>query len=263
MDLNEIFGYLASLLIGLTLGLIGAGGFMTLPILIYLFHIPLKSAIPISLLVCGISSLIASFNHWKNKNIDLKTIINFILFSLTGSVTGGLCSSLIPDKIKIGLFILLMLLGGISMLSKKEEIDKNLELKRNSNIILIILIAFTIGFLTGLLGVSGGFMIIPALTILLNYPIKKAIGNSLIIISLNSLSGFLGNIQSISLINWKFAFLFISLASLGGFIGSYLNKYIQPQKLQKLLACLLISLSLFMICKEFIFDFHLKPTIEN
>lgn len=156
-----------------------------------------------------------------------------------------------------------MLVGGISMLSKKEQIDENLELKRNSNIILIILIAFTIGFLTGLLGVSGGFMIIPALTILLNYPIKKAIGNSLIIISLNSLSGFLGNIQSISLINWKFAFLFISLASLGGFIGSYLNKYIQPQKLQKLLACLLISLSLFMICKEFIFDFHLKPTIEN
>lgn len=252
MDLNEILGYLASSLIGLVLGLIGAGGFMIMPVLIYLFQIPLKSAVPVSLLAVGTGSLIASFNHYKNKNIDLKTALTFIILSSLGAVSGGLVSHLISDKFKMSIFIVLMLIGALSLLRKKPENHK--ELKKNQNIILIILMAFIIGFWAGLIGISGGFMIVPALITLLNYPVKKAIGTSLIIIFINSLSGFLGNINFTSSINWRFVILLIISTSLGGFIGSYLNKNIQSPNLQKSLGYFLFVLSFFMIFKEFIFN---------
>lgn len=249
-NILEITGYFCTLLIGLSLGLIGAGGsILTIPILIYLFKLSPKEALPLSLLVVALSSIVASYQHWKNKNIEIKIALNFIIFSSLGAFVGGLLSRFLPDKLQLTIFISLMFMGSFYMLLKKpEEKNKKVETK---GFLLVTVVAIIIGLLTGLIGIGGGFMIIPSLMALLNFPIKKAIGTSLFIISINSICGFIGNAGHEE-INWKFTFLFILISSLGGLIGSHFNNIVQPEVLKKVLAFLLIALALFMIFKELI-----------
>lgn len=249
-NILEIIGYLCTFLVGISLGLIGAGGsILTIPILIYLFNLTPKEALPLSLLMVALSSTFATYEHWKNKNVEIKIALNFIIFSSLGAYTGGLLSKFVPDKVQLGIFICLMVIGSFYILFKKTE-TKNDTLK-TKNFFFVTFVAIIIGLLTGLIGIGGGFMIIPSLMALLNYPIKKAIGTSLFIISINSISGFIGNIGS-GEINWNFAFLFLLISSAGSLIGSRYSNKIQPEMLKKGLAFLLIGLALFMIFKELI-----------
>jgi uncharacterized membrane protein YfcA len=106
-----------------------------------------------------------------------------------------------------------------------------------------------IGILTGLVGVGGGFAIVPALVLLGNTPMKEAIGTSLVIIALNSAAGFLGYLGKVEL-NWNLMASFTLAAGLGTFVGAYLSHFVQAKRLQKGFGYFLIAVAAFILVQQ-------------
>lgn len=260
----EIIGYIASLVIGVSLGLIGGGGsILTVPVLVYLFGVSPVLATSYSLFVVGSTSLVGAYNNYKKGFVSIKTALLFGLSSIvTVFATRKFFIPALPKKIiTIGsfvvtqsiftmiLFAILMVLAATSMI-----IDKRPEQTNNISVLKIhlpklLLFGIIIGFVTGLLGAGGGFLLIPTLVLLVGLSMKEAIGTSLLIIALNSLIGFTGDIGHVT-INWKFIFGITIIAITGIFIGGTLAKHIPGSKLKKSFGWFVLIMGIYIIVKE-------------
>jgi uncharacterized protein len=263
----ELIGYTASVVMGLSLGLIGGGGsILTVPILVYLFGVNPVTSTAYSLFVVGLTSLAGSFSHFKKGNVHLKTAIIFGLPSIISvySVRKFIVPA-IPDPIfSVGslvftkplfvmvLFAVLMLLASITMIKKtKKEINEHKEI--NYNYPLIFVEGLLVGGITGLVGAGGGFLIIPALVLLAGLPMKQAVGTSLLIIALKSLIGFTGDLGSSLVIDYKFMLIFSAFAMVGILVGSYLSKFIANEKLKPAFGWFVLAMGIFILSKELLF----------
>ncbi len=261
----EIIGYIASLLIGITLGLIGGGGsILTVPVLVYLFHVEPVLATAYSLFIVGATSFVGVFPKYKHNMVNLRTAIIFGIPSII-SVYGTRKWILpaIPENIlRIGgftltkplllmlLFAVLMTAASISMISDKSSEEKSASANElNFNYPLIILEGIVVGILTGLVGAGGGFLIIPALVFLSNLPIKQAIGTSLLIIAMKSLSGFIADLSHTA-IEWPLLLTITGLAVVGLFLGNKLNKKINATFLKKGFGWFVLVMGIYIIIKE-------------
>ena len=147
-------------------------------------------------------------------------------------------------------FALIMLLAGLSMITKKKSAEDDKEPKGIIyNYPMIVVEGATIGTITGIVGAGGGFLIIPALVLLARLPMKMAIGTSLLIIAVKSLAGFLGDLSNQS-IDWVFLLSFTGLAIIGIFIGTYASRFIDNQKLKKGFGWFVLMMSVYIILKE-------------
>ncbi|MGB0883034.1 MAG: sulfite exporter TauE/SafE family protein [Vicingaceae bacterium] len=259
----EILGYISAILIGLSLGLIGGGGsILTVPILVYLLGIEAAETAPAySLFVVGTASLIGASIKYKQGFVDLKTSIIFGIPAIfTVYATRRFLVPSIPDEIftidnfiftkrifVMGLFAILMILASVSMIKGRK--DKQQEGEQKFNYPLILIEGVLVGVLTGLVGAGGGFIIIPALVMLSNLPMKKAIGTSLAIIAAKSLFGFLGDVANIS-IDWKLLLVFTALAVAGIFIGNQLSHKIDGSKLKKGFGFFVLIMGAIILIKE-------------
>jgi uncharacterized protein len=251
-----IFGHILAVAIGISLGLIGGGGsILAVPTLVYVMGVPPKSAIAMSLVIVGTVSLLGAVPHWKLGNVNLKTAIVFGLSTMLGAYGGARLATLpsITGNLQMLLFAIMMLLAAIFMIRKKpttetvsptQGVDLTLYPKPVCKYCWLWLLTegLGVGAVTGLVGVGGGFAIVPALVLLANVPMKQAIGTSLLIIVLNSTAGFLGYLGAVG-INWQLTFTFIFAASLGIIGGAYLVKFVQAEHLQKLFAYFLLVMS--------------------
>lgn len=259
----EILGYISAILIGLSLGLIGGGGsILTVPILVYLLGIEAAETAPAySLFVVGISSLIGGAIKHKHGFVDVKTAVIFGLPAILAVyATRRFLVPEIPDEIfttnnfiftkrifVMGLFAILMILASVSMIKGRKEVVQ-VE-TRKFNYPLILIEGILVGIVTGLVGAGGGFIIIPALVVLSNLPMKKAIGTSLVIIAAKSLFGFLGDLSVIP-IDWKLLLGFTSLAVIGIFIGHQLSHKIDGSKLKKGFGWFVLVMGIIILFKE-------------
>ena len=262
----EIVGYIMALVIGISLGLIGGGGsILAVPVLAYLFSFDEKVATAYSLFVVGASALVGGFGQNKNNNVDWKTAIVFGIPAILGvwMVRHFLVPAL-PDVLftfadynvtrrmgMFGLFSFLMLAAAYAMLSNKKRKGGTGEVRYNYP--LIIIEGLMVGGVTGFVGAGGGFLVIPALVVLANLEIKKAIGTSLIIIALKSLMGFfLGDALAMQ-IDWTFLLSFTSVAVAGIFLGVYLGKFMDGEKLKKGFGYFILVMAIFIFIMEFFF----------
>jgi uncharacterized protein len=258
-------GYIAAVLIGILLGLIGAGGsILTIPVLVYLIGIPPVNATSYSLFIVGISAFIGGLRYLKNNLICLRTTLVFGLPSVISIFfTRKYLLHAIPDhlfnvgQIEItkdaGLMILLaslMLVASYSMIKKPSSVrvDGN-KTNEQYRYFLIFQQGIIVGALVGLVGAGGGFIIIPALVMLAKLPMKKAIGTSLAIIALNSSIGFLSDF-GVHQFDWNFLFVFSGFAITGIIIGSYLSKYISGVKLRPAFGWFILLMGVYIISKE-------------
>jgi len=263
----EIYGYIASVFIGVSLGLIGGGGsILTVPVLVYLFGIEAFLATEYSLFIVGISSVVGSFSYFKKGLVDLKTAFIFGVPSIISIfLTRNFILPLIPDEVfRIGNFIvtkdifLLLLFAGLMITASYKMIRKRVESKietfpsENNNTTLAVAEGSVVGILTGLVGAGGGFMIIPALVNLLKTPMKTAIGTSLVIISLNSLIGFFSSMNLIK-IEWNLLATITAIAIVGIIIGSQLSKKIDGKKLKPAFGWFILAMGIYIIIKELFF----------
>jgi uncharacterized membrane protein YfcA len=258
-----VAGYLASLIIGLSLGLIGGGGsILTVPVLVYLFGVDPVLATAYSLFIVGSTSLIGVFPKYKNGEVNLKTAIIFGLPSIVAVyATRAFLVPAIPDEVfSMGsfvvtksllimmLFAVLMVFASISMIKEKYKLNDDEE-KQVFNYPIILLEGSVVGLLTGLVGAGGGFLIIPALVILSKLPMKQAVGTSLLIIAAKSLFGFTGDLGK-QTIDWQLLLTITALAIIGIFIGNTINKKISAQSLKKAFGWFVLMMGIYIIVKE-------------
>lgn len=261
----EIIGYIGAILMGLSLGLIGGGGsILTVPILVYLFHVDAVLATAYSLFIVGLTSLVGSVSHIKLGNIHWKTALVFGIPSIISVFfTRSVIVPHIPSPMfSIGtlvvskamgllvLFAIIMILAAYSMIKpSKKKIETN-ESDIAFNFPLILAEGLIVGIVTGLVGAGGGFLIIPALVLLAKLPMKKAVGTSLLIIASKSLIGFIGDMKGTEVIDWKFLFIFSSIAIVGILLGSMLSKKIAGEKLKPVFGWFVLIMGIYIILKE-------------
>ena len=145
------------------------------------------------------------------------------------------------------LFAIVMFMAAYSMLKNKKEEDL-VDFKIKSLVIVSIKLFF-VGILIGLIGAGGGFLIIPALLKFAKLPMKKAIGTSLLIITINSLIGFIGDVQNTD-IDWRFLISFTTFSVIGIYIGLYIQHYINEKHLKKIFGFFVLIMSFFILYKE-------------
>lgn len=258
----ELTGYFASILIGISLGLIGGGGsILTVPVLVYLFAVDTVLATTYSLFVVGSTSLVGSFSYFKKGLIATKTALLFGLPSIVAVfLTRHYLLTAIPEHITtIGSFelsrsILLMVFFAILMVFAsysmiKNDREEHAENQPPSNNFWVIVQGLMVGLVTGLIGAGGGFLIIPALVNLLKLPMKTAIGTSLIIIAVNSLMGFGFSIGHYP-IAWPFLLIVTLIAIIGIFIGTYLSTKIEGKKLKPAFGWFVLVMGIYILIKE-------------
>ncbi len=244
-----IVGYILATLIGLSLGTMGGGGsILTVPILVYILKMDPKLSIALSLAIVGSTSLIGSIGHYKKGNIHLKIAMVFGPIAMIGTFLGAKVAGYISAEIQLLFFAIIMLIASFFMFKGRKENESTKEIQ-NYNYPLILTQALFVGMITGIVGVGGGFMIVPALVLLSGIPMKKAVGTSLFIISLNSLSGFLGYINQFT-IPWSFLSVFILFTATGIIIGSFIVDYVSAAKLKKIFAIFLVIMGTIIIYKE-------------
>ncbi len=263
----EVIGYISALLIGLSLGLIGSGGtILALPIFVYLFHIKnMQEATHYTMFVVGVTAFIGAFRKYQEKLVDMKTAVFFLFPSLVSLFfTRKIILPLLPDKLftiagfvltkdifLLLLFAVVMFFASISMIKNAKQKDTDCFAQTpnaNANHLKTTLVALLVGSLTALVGAGGGFLIIPTLVLLKEHCMKRAIGTSLVIITVNSLIGFLGDLHTE--VNWKLVIIFSIIAVAGMLMGIKLSEKIQGEKLKKLFGIMVLIMGLFIILKE-------------
>lgn len=263
-----IGGYILAVLMGIILGLIGGGGsILTFPVLVYFFGVSPNHATADSLFIVGITAFIGAIGYIKNNLTSIRSIIVFGIPSIISIyITKKYIFPPIPGLIPLWsdlviskdlavtiLFAVLMILASYSMIKPIKVIRQDdYESTDRYRYLLIIIIGLGVGFLAGLVGAGGGFLIIPALVILAKLPMKKAIGTSLVIIVLNSSIGFIGSISDEYTIDWNLLLSIAALSIIGILIGLQLSKYIPGSKLKPAFGWFVLITGLTMLTIEFI-----------
>ncbi|PZV18623.1 MAG: permease [Leptolyngbya sp.] len=245
--------------IGLSLGLLGGGGsVLALPVLVYVMGVAPKSAIAMTLIIVGTVSLLGLIPHWRAGNVNLRTALVFGSATMVGTFTGAKIATLpaVSETFQMLLFAVVMLLAaGFMIYRSARPIQPDNPLASYPKPVCkycwlwLLTEGLAVGLLTGLVGVGGGFAIVPALVLLAKLPMKQAIGTSLLIIIANSITGFLGYLGHVAL-DWHLIISFIFAASLGTIPGAYLARHIPAQKLQKSFGYFLLIVATFVLVQN-------------
>ena len=261
----EIFGYMAALLIGLSLGLTGSGGsILTVPILVYLMRLNPVISMAYSLFVVGTTSLVGSYKFYQKQLVSFRTALLFGLPSLiTVFLTRRFIVPAIPAHIAtvgeleitkgvllMTLFAILMIFASISMIRKKKyQVPEADKADPSPNVPALLVQGVSVGLISGMVGAGGGFLIIPALVLFSKLDMRMAVGTSLLIISANSLFGFVGDIFNYN-IDWSFLLTFSILSVTGIFIGTSLSHHIHSDKLKTGFGWFVLVMGIYIILRE-------------
>ncbi|MCS6980907.1 MAG: sulfite exporter TauE/SafE family protein [Flavobacteriales bacterium] len=261
----EIFGYIASVLIGVILGLIGAGGsILTMPVLVYLMGVKPVEATGYSLFIVGLTAALGAVPYFRQGLVNVRTAVVFGIPSIIAvyATQAWLMPALPSEIFRMGRFVmtkdlltmavfaLLMIASSYSMIKKdKPHEEKNSESFQKFNYPLIFLEGTVVGVLTGFVGAGGGFLIIPALVVLSRLPMKQAVGTSLLIIAAKSLIGFTGG-RNFASLDWRLLILMSVFSVIGIFIGALLSRRIDGKKLKPAFGWFVLVMGVYILIKE-------------
>lgn len=244
---------LLSLLIGITLGLLGGGGsILTVPILVYALNMEVKEAIATSLLVVGATSAVAMIQHARRGAVSWRVGPIFGASGMAGAFLGGWVARYIPSVLLLAGFALVMLATALAMLRNGQRLERP---RREGECLdclplgKIVFDGLIVGAVTGLVGAGGGFLVVPALTLLGGLPMHLAIGTSLLVIALKSLAGFLGYLSHVS-VDYPLAGVVTASAVTGSFLGSFLAHRLHARQLRKGFAWFVIAMAIYILVQQ-------------
>lgn len=230
--------------IGLTLGLLGGGGsILTVPALVYLVGQSPQVAVTASLIIVGANSLLGAYFHRAQGTLNWRVALTFGGVGMIAAYWAAGLSHLFSSTMLLILFAVLMLVVGTLMILRKTPAE---ETHSTRSWVVILASGAGVGLLTGILGVGGGFLIVPALVMLVGLPMRQAVGTSLVIIAMNSLAGLLGHLGQTAL-DYGTISLFVAAGLAGTFLGVYLTKMIRAEQLRRMFAGFVILLALFLL----------------
>ena len=261
-------------IIGLIMGLLGGGGSLIVPVLVYLLGKNITLATAYALFLIGLTAAFGVYTKWKRKEVDMKMAIVFAIPLVLGTVVARLLFiHILPDIwFSVGdltiskrtglllLFALVLLLSFYSMVSRLgDKLRPNDELKSNHKVlyfVMVVILAFLIGSLSGLVGAGGGVLVMPVLVVLLGMEMKIAIGTSLAMSGAKSLMGFLADIYRIGdQLEWGFLISMAAVMIGGIYTGLYLGRHVPGDGLKKGFALLLFLMATFIIIREIFMGF--------
>lgn len=259
----EALGYIASFAMGITLGLMGGGGsILTVPIMVYLFSISPTVATGYSLFVVGTTALIGSIMYIRKGDIDIKVGLAFAIPSVIGvTVSRSLIIPKIPEvilktsgltltkEILIMATFAVLMIAASSMIKKKTE-RKPMEVHPLMRVALIALEGLVIGLIAGFVGAGGGFLIIPALVLLAGLSMRIAIGTSLLIIAIQSLLGFAGDVARGITVDWSLLGAVAAIAAIGIVVGSAIAHKIKEAKLKTAFGWFVLIMGAFILIEQ-------------
>jgi hypothetical protein len=264
--MENFAGYFASGLIGISLGLIGGGGsIIVIPVLVYLFHIEPTLATAYALFIVGTTSLVGGIRNALQNMVDVKSALlfafpstlavyfirHYVLPHIPEAIVTLYDFTLTKDVAIMIFFSVIMLVASLRMIRNTTP-DYHESHTKQSKFFMTIILGVLVGIITGIIGAGGGFLIIPALILMAGLPMKKAIGTSLIIIAVNSLVGFVGDISLLPEINFSLMTILSGLAVGGVFLGTYLTKFIEGKNLKVGFGWFALTMSVYILIKEVI-----------
>ncbi|PTL84908.1 sulfite exporter TauE/SafE family protein [Vitiosangium sp. GDMCC 1.1324] len=257
-----VLGIAASLLIGVSLGLLGGGGsILTVPLLVYVLGVEPKTAIAMSLLVVGITSASAAVVHARAGRVRWRTAFIFGAGGMSGAFLGGRVARLLPPEMLLLLFSAVMVAAAVAMLRRKEApatppgTQEPVPQPVHLPVPRVLVQGVGVGVLSGLVGAGGGFLIVPAL-VLVGLPTQVAMGTSLVVISLQCGAGLLGHLGHVQL-PWALTSAVLGTAVGGSFLGGRLASRVSPATLRKGFGVFVLGIACFMLASQ------LPPSVKE
>lgn len=254
----HVFGYAVSLLIGLSLGMLGGGGsILAVPVLVYLFGVPATMATGDSLLIVGVTALLGAGLAHRDGNVRFRAAGLFALpalaavYSTRRWVVPAIPESLgfvTRDQGLMMVFAILMFGAASAMIRGRTE-----PAPRDTGIVAMLVLGASVGTLTALVGAGGGFLIVPALALFAKLPIRHAIGTSLLVIGANSAIGFVGHLQSGFAVDFGFLGPIAALAAIGLGVGTVWSKRVPAERLKPAFGWFVLSMGALILAKELLF----------
>lgn len=245
-----ILGLALAALIGLSLGMLGGGGsILTVPIFVYVLGFDAKEAIAMSLAVVGATSLFGAAGHWRAGNVNLRVAVIFGVVAMAGTYAGARLAVFFSGAAQLTLFALVMLLAAVFMFrDRTPRVPAGVTPTPDAPmpLLLIVIEGLAVGVLTGLVGVGGGFLIVPALVLLGKVPMKQAIGTSLLVIAMKSFAGFIGYLGQVE-VQWGFMAGFTAVAVVGILAGTWLVRFVPQHALKRAFAVFLLVMGTFIL----------------
>ena len=242
-----VLGFALALLIGVSLGLLGGGGsILTVPVLHYVLGYEVKAAIPMSLVVVGLTSGFGALNHARSGAVRWRTALAFGPPAIVGAVLGAELGLQVDPAIQLTVFAVVMLAAAGAMLRRGNLAPSPPH--RPRPLPFITLAGALVGVLTGFAGVGGGFLYVPALVVLGGLVMTDAIGTSLVLIVLSCMAGFLRYLGQVAL-DWQAVALFTAIAFLGVALGSRLVPHVSQRSLQRGFAFFLLAMGALVLAR--------------
>jgi uncharacterized membrane protein YfcA len=237
-----VVGLALALVIGLTLGLFGGGGsILTVPVFVYVLGFDPKLAIAMSFPVVGATSLVGALGHWRAGNVRLASALVFGLVAMAGAYAGARASGLLEGRVQLLILGAVMAAAAVMMLRSARRDTADAAAHEAPSKVLY-LAAFSVGALTGVIGIGGGFLLVPALVVFGRVPMREAAGTSLLVIAMNCASGFAGQ-RDTHAIPWSYVVTFSAFAIAGILAGTRFAQFVPQRTLKKGFAVLLLVIA--------------------
>lgn len=230
--------------IGVSLGLLGGGGsILTVPALVYIIGQTPQAAVPTSLAIVGANSALGAYFHNNQGSLNWKVALVFGGAGMgTAYLAAGLSGLFTPAALLV-LFAVLMIVISAVMLLRLKGVEQN---DKQASWPVVVTAGAGVGLLTGILGVGGGFLIVPALVMLVGLPMYQAVGTSLVIIAATSLAGFIGHLGA-NLFDLPLTLVFVASGLTGTYAGSRLAKRMPAQRLRQIFAVFVLLLAIYLL----------------
>ena len=259
-----VLGYVFALFIGLTLGMLGAGGsILTVPVFVYVLRFDPKLAVTMSLPVVGLTSLVGAISHWRAGNVNVRSVLSFGVVAMAAAFAGARASVFLAASTQLFLLGVAMLTAAVLMLRDSFRTPRPMpatpgagpdagrasaagERPRSGSPLALPLAGLFVGALTGIVGIGGGFIIVPALVLLAQLPMREAVGTSLTVITMNAAAGFAGQ-HRLRELPLDFLLVFGGVAMAGIIAGTWLARFLHQRTLKRAFAALLLVLAVLVL----------------
>jgi uncharacterized protein len=247
------FGAGLALAVGVVLGLLGGGGsILAVPIFLYVFQVPPKPAIAMSLVVVGMSAFIGFLTHWRQGTVNVRIGARFGVLAMVGAFAGARVARFVPASVQLSLFAAFALTAAVLMLRDSMRVATPHAVAPAGATGFSVVLgaqAIGVGVLTALIGAGGGFLIVPALVLMANLPVKEAVGSSLLIIAMNATSGVAGYLGEIAF-NWRLVGWFTAIASVGAIAGTRLVRHLPAARIKQAFAIMILVLGTYLVMRR-------------
>jgi uncharacterized protein len=258
-----LVGVTLALAVGLVLGLLGGGGsILAVPIFLYVFHVPPKPAIAMSLVVVGMSAFVGFLTHWRQGTVNVRMAMTFGALAMAGAFAGARVARFVPAAVQLTMFAAFAFTAAIMMLrdslrrpravpaaiagSTAGSVAGTAPLRFSP---LLGAQAVAVGVLTALIGAGGGFLIVPALVLMANVPVKEAVGSSLLIIAMNASSGVAGYLGQV-VFDWRLVAWFTSVSAVGAIAGTRLMRRLPAGRIKQGFAIMILVSGTYLVIRR-------------